>query len=559
MEIKTKKIITISILSLFLVSLVGVASAEVINIDASSYSVWDNFIHTLQGLGLFTAAGQSRECSTTSDYTISGVSGYVSTSSLLGSVNCDVALFNVFNKDWNFLSEHRSEDIGGFQIASDSTFEDFPAIIEVYCCPYEACGSDADCSSPPASNFGIYCNTNYGSCYGEEPAYITELFKCENDQWMRYGTASFGEDHYCNEGLNNYIDKQGAEHCVLSTYSSVTDGTWCGVEEPTPDPDSTPTPEILSGIIYDIQLFQDTFQQGEEVEVRFRVDNNGDAGNYLIEVGIIPKSVAEDWGFSYGGMAFSVFDWFTTVSTECCEGQPNIFAKTAYFNVQETNEFSITIPKAPYSEIADLCYDNNYWAGEGEYVLYVTMKTGCYPEGEEVTYETILIEINDTTIEPTPDIITKTLTWTEFYSMDDKKFSKGNYICSTTSDCPIKEGYTVTCDKDEVFRDRYYNYFLGTCDEALGWWDGIINNIITQIPGLAKVDICALNSMPYWESNWEESGGTCLAESDTWYGQLWDGSLKAMGGMGLPVQYVMIITVMLLMTLAGMIIRMVTR
>ena len=236
----TKKTIAYISLTLLLVSLVGFASAEeTIQIDASSYSIWDNFLHTLQNLGLFTAAGQSRECSSSADYTSSQIDGYVSTSLLLANANCDVALFNVFNKDWKFLSEYRSEDIGGFQIASASSYEDYPAIIEVYCCPYPACDSDSDCSTYPSSSYGDYCNIAYGSCYGEVPSYVTDLYRCVSEQWMKYGTASFGEEHYCDEGLNNYIDKNGAEHCVLPTYSSVNDKTWCGVIEEEPDEIST--------------------------------------------------------------------------------------------------------------------------------------------------------------------------------------------------------------------------------------------------------------------------------------------------------------------------------
>ena len=596
---ETKKVITYAILSLFILSLVGIASAETIEIDASSYSIWDNFIHSLQGLGLFTAAGQSRDCSSSADYTISGVTGYVSTSSLLGSANCDVALFNVFNKDWKFLGEYRSEDINGFQIAESSTVVDYPAIIEVYKCPYEACNSDADCSSPPASDAGDYCNIAYGACYGETPDYVTDLYKCISEQWMKYGTASFGEEHYCNEGLNNYIDREGAEHCVLPTYLSVNDGTWCGVEECSigeikcegqnyyicsngdwlnnglvdgkcgyVDDIIIPLPDdaILSGVITDIQLFKNTFKPGEEVDVRFRVKNTGDEGYYLIETGIIPKSVATNWGFVSDTGLFSFFH--PTTSTECCENQPNIFAKTIYFGNEEIHEIQIDIPKAPYDGITDLCYDNNYWDGEGEYVLYVIMKTGCYPEGKEVTYETIGININDTfIIPPFPTTSVISMTWTEFYSMSDDTFTKKakGLGCNFATDCPTKEGYTIICEDNEQFSERLYEVSVASCDDNLG----IIDELLTIATlGLGSGSYCegvvknwdGVTSFLEWIGIKAESPkGYCIAESTTWYGSAWEGTLKMMGGMGLPIQYVMIITVMLLITLVGFAMRMVMK
>ena len=224
-----KKLSACIVLSLFLLSSIAVVSAEeIVEIDASSYNFFTDFIHTLQDLGLFMAAGQNRQCSTDADYTLTGVIGYVPKSSLLSGGGCSVALFDIYDKDWHFIVEKRSEDTAGIQVNSESTYVDYPAIIEVYCCPYEACDSDSDCDSYPASSYGDFCNTNYGSCYGEAPSYTTPKYKCVNEDWVSDGTASFGEDNFCDEGLNNYVDRVGGEHCRTSSYSSVNDGTWCG-------------------------------------------------------------------------------------------------------------------------------------------------------------------------------------------------------------------------------------------------------------------------------------------------------------------------------------------
>jgi len=153
--------------------------------------------------------------------------------------------------------------------------------------------------------------------------------------------------------------------------------------------------EDLDALIYDI-TYPSLVKPGQEnIEIKFKVKNKGPSNDYLIETGIIPKPVAKDWGFSFTGDTFSIFDWNRQTNTECCTGQKNIFAKTTKLNTDEIDEFKITIPKAPYDGIGDLCYDNKYWNGSGEYVLYITIKTGCYPEGEEVTYETKIINVLD--------------------------------------------------------------------------------------------------------------------------------------------------------------------
>lgn len=620
-------------LGILLLSSLTVVSAEITLVD-DEYNFFTDFMHTLQDLGLFSASGENRQCASQPTYTTT-VDGYIAKSTLLDNAGCssDVALLNIFDTDWHYLAEYKTEIIGtGLTTPA-------PRIIEVYCCPYPACDSDSDCSIYPASNFGDICNTAYGACYSTAPTYLTQILKCENDKWMQYGTASFGEERYCNDdNENTYIDKNGGEHCVLPTYSSVNDGSWCGTEKRSEGESCYPPYECqtgltcanfqcvdltsfvcgdgicqytetqtscpsdctdapvcgdgnceagetsgatydcpadckdikLSAVIYDVQLFKDTFKSAEEVEVRFRVKNTGDTGDYLIEAGIIPKSVAEDWGFNYEGQElFSIFDWLTTTSTECCVGQQNIFAKTTNLKTDEINEVSIKIPNAPYSDIRDLCYDNNYWDGEGEYVLYVTMKTGCYPDGEEVTYETIILNINDS-ITPIIDNDTITpavsMTWTEFYSMSDDEFSKKakRLGCNSATDCPSKKGYTITCEDNEQFSNRLYEASVDSCDDNFG----IIDELLTIISlGVGSGSYCE-GVVRQWDGvtsflQWiglkaEAPKGYCIAESSTWYGSAWDSALKAMGGMGLPYQYVMIITIILLITLFGFVMKAVT-
>lgn len=532
MKQKTKKVTTCLVLTLFILSLIGVASAETTIVD-DEYNFFTDLMHKLQDLGLFTAAGQERVCSIEPDYTYTTTAGEtISNSQLLSNCPTPVALYNIYDTSWNFLAEYQSE-LTGTGLTTSS-----PRIIEVYCCPYEACTSDADCSVYPASDFGDTCNTIYGSCYGETPSHETPIMKCVSDNWIRHDTAYYGDSDWCLEGRSNWIDRDGVTHsCREPTYSSVVDNTWCGAicaEEGASCGYSLTALECCSGL--DCQNFQcvvtGTCTTGET--------KCGIVGNVNI----------------VGELLY-----------ECVDGT---FISQGRVDGQCGYTTSVPLPD-PGLQCSDLGTDMNtcYERTDCVWTRFSACKSlldaGCTGMREQdclqgnscewtgTSCQVINDDNNDGTVE------SRTLTWTEFYSMDDKKFANGNYFCSETNECPLKDETTVTCSKDEVFRERYYDYFRDNCDEALGWWDEMANNLINWIPGLAQVDVCALGGKQYWESNWEESGGTCLAESDSWYGKLWDGALKLMGGMGLPFQYVMIITIMLLITLIGIAVRMVTR
>ena len=47
--------------------------------------------------------------------------------------------------------------------------------------------------------------------------------------------------------------------------------------------------------------------------------------------------------------------------------------------------------------------------------------------------------------------------------------------------------------------------------------------------------------------------GICIAESTTWYGKIWEGTLKTIGGLGIPAHYVLIVTIILILFLLSMI------
>jgi len=111
---KTKSLLTIALLFgvIFSFALVS-AQDDTVVIDTSHYNVWDNFLYKLsKTIGLFTAAGQARTCATYATLTIDPASsGTYYPQQLLTQSGWTgpSALINVFDSEWHFLGEYKSE------------------------------------------------------------------------------------------------------------------------------------------------------------------------------------------------------------------------------------------------------------------------------------------------------------------------------------------------------------------------------------------------------------------------------------------------------------------
>jgi len=140
------------------------------------------------------------------------------------------------------------------------------------------------------------------------------------------------------------------------------------------------------------------------------------------------------------------------------------------------------------------------------------------------------------------------------------------------SDCPLKKGYTVSCDKSPEVKERVYDIHVDLCEENKpGGIFGVIVNLFPKL--LFGEDICdikvqtgitivgiglspsltdlifATPSTPDYQVM-----GLCIAESTTWYGKMWDSTLDMVGGLDIPAQYVLIVTILLLFLLVGLLI-----
>jgi len=147
----------------------------------------------------------------------------------------------------------------------------------------------------------------------------------------------------------------------------------------------------------------------------------------------------------------------------------------------------------------------------------------------------------------------ETITWTEFYSTSSEKFGKKISHCQSTSECSLIDGYDVECVDDDNFLERTYDVAADACDNNLGWLDEILNILGSILPGPAfSCDGIAEG----WNNFKDRFTGTkfCVAESNSSYGSIWEGTLKVVGGMGIPAQYVMIVTIFLIIISLGFVI-----
>ena len=424
---------------LLLCSIVVSAQENTINIDESNFGWWDNFLYKLSKVGLFTAAGQERQCSPRADLTIDPTMANSYNLITLRNQACGSgsALFDVFRSDWSYVGEYRFEDyeiVVGIPVGGK---------IEAYCCPYPACESDADCLN---SGEGTKCNLGYGSCYDSVPSHETKLYRCYDGVWQQLGYASFGDDRFCSDDDdNNYLDMNGGEHCRESTYSSVRDGTWCHVDSCTPDwqigswgtcvnekqtrtvidskncgvntgkpdderscsggngGDEIDDPQLKDDVEISNLIIKDFYGDvisevypGQSVKVSFKVSYDKlFPRSKLIESGVIPKSTSKDWGLS----SYGFFSIFSTVGDEsedaCCSGMENI--KDNFFPITavgaKTYEYSM---KVPDSSTKDLCGSEVYWDDSEDYVVYAIVKNGCTKEGYvHAVYKTINIKLVD--------------------------------------------------------------------------------------------------------------------------------------------------------------------
>jgi hypothetical protein len=140
----------------------------------------------------------------------------------------------------------------------------------------------------------------------------------------------------------------------------------------------------------------------------------------------------------------------------------------------------------------------------------------------------------------------KTLTYTEFYSLSDTDFLDKALVCNSDSSCPAIGGSTSKCLKTTETSKAIYNSYKSQCASfnfgIITGFPNLISRIITgdTTCGLATRLTLAIKNLAVGEP------GLCVAESNSSFGKVWDQTLKMVAGLGLPRNYVMITTIIVI-------------
>ena len=224
------------------------------------------------------------------------------------------------------------------------------------------------------------------------------------------------------------------------------------------------------------------------ITVTGRIKNNLQTSQkVLLEVGIIPPSVADAWYIPYetttakGEMKW--WNWallltkfptlFATVENtpglQCCNGQTNI---EDYWVTLESNEeypFSFVV-QAPHDNITDVCGSTRYWAGYGDYVVYAYLTTGCtlsgkpgYP-GIQQGVATARVEVSKLDKESRLSLTKKE--WEDSVALEEWKPIISS-MCTSTTQCTKREDYEVECTKSDEIWDVNYQAAKDNCGEFI--------------------------------------------------------------------------------------------
>lgn len=483
----------ILIASVFILLFVSVSAIEVESDEG--YTWWGSFTHSLDKYGLFTAEGQSRQCSINADKVINPApAGTVYTKAQLMAYcgSKPSFLVDVYTTGWSYLAEYRAESFDTLRI---NTAGD--RILEIYCCPYKPCSSSADCSVAPASNYGSTCNTNYGSCYGTAPTHTTKVYKCVSGSWVYQYAVSSGSSFFCaTSGQNNYMNSETSGGC----YSSPPAG-WC-------------TSCVPSSACASNTCIGQTCSDGCGGNVQGTKTCSTQCASQGQSCGYSSSAPT-----CCSGLMCQNFGCYAP-SNECTSGQTQ----------------ACTIANGQGTKT---CGSTGAWAA--------CLVTSCNSGYTSQNNECVIPSSSDA----------ETLTWSKYYSMSDEDFAEGNYYCNADSQCPTKEGYTIKCLDNEGISKRVYNYYNDKCDETLGWWDDIFELALRLgTLNLAKPDFCG-SYADFKDKLSTNNDGVCVAESNSWYGGLWEEGLNVVASVGVPSSYVFLATILILLMLFYLIITMI--
>lgn len=309
--------------------------------------------------------------------------------------------------------------------------------LDIYECDRLPCSSNSDCrSGETCDKTGqLYTKYKVGVCRTSTPTHQTNVYSCSNGVKTFVGKVSYGNTNFCMDPLDtkyligttdqclDYVPSQctssggGGGSCTPSCTgkcggvsdgcsgtcdASCGSGSDCGngvcsiferLISPCPQDCETEVKGKYSilNVAYGDAVTGVAIENpkpGQLIKVTFQVRSEElDTDPKLVEAGVIPYSTAQAWTMAEPSGFWSIFAIKQSEKNACCLGQSNIADNSAsltstLWRDSRLIDFSYNL-RVPDSTTTDVCnMGNTYWnESSSKYVLYVTVKNGCYKDG----------------------------------------------------------------------------------------------------------------------------------------------------------------------------------
>ncbi len=311
--------------------------------------------------------------------------------------------------------------------------------MEYYLCDKAPCYSNSDCVAPQICDKTGLLHTkvpNAGVCRVSIPTHKTKVYSCSNGVSTYVGEVSYGNANFCMDSTDKKYLIGTTDQCLDYVPSACTSsgggnggactpsctgkcggvsdgcsgtcdascggGSDCGngvcsISERLISPCPQDCEKEVKGEYSILNVaYGDAVtgaavtnpKPGQLLKVTFQVKSESlNTDPKLVEAGIIPFSTAQDWTMDEPSGFWSIFAIQGNDKNACCLGQSNVADNSAsltstLWSDSRLIDFSYTL-RVPDSTTTDVCnMGNTYWNdSSNKYVLYVTVKNGCYKDG----------------------------------------------------------------------------------------------------------------------------------------------------------------------------------
>lgn len=258
---------------------------------------------------------------------------------------------------------------------------------------------------------------------------------------------------------------------------------------------------------------------------------------YILEYQCNPAEVCKQLGES------------CTQQSDCCNADtPQISCSNSKCTWQDENN---TAGKYCINNGGNLM-DSDYWKCKGSTIISLEIAN------HEVA-DNILCCLGGTEpIEATGS--GKPITLSKYFSISSEDFvSEYARACKLSSDCSSIDGYKTTCETSGTFfksaQTRIENHYQDNCKNIVPGGIKILSYIFKYVALGAPIttdDICNYYGTTWkkvgdwWANTFTTGTGICVARSTTWYGQLWETVLLTVAGFGIPANYVLLTTIVII-------------